>query len=114
MSMSKGSLMNLGKKVAALMLVALSANAQDGGTPPKGLSCLARYYRVRPILRSGKWLGVLPDGEAIPWDDGVQKSFDQKLETPDLEDTLSQRYDAGTISPVTTADQDPGRIRVDA
>ncbi|MCI0572101.1 MAG: M15 family metallopeptidase [Myxococcaceae bacterium] len=83
-------------------------------TPPAPLACLARYYAARPELRDGKWFAVLPDGTAIPYDDGRAKSFEQKLESPDVEDTFSIPYQAGPIRPVRTPDEDPGRIRLDA
>jgi hypothetical protein len=56
---------------------------------------------------------VLPNGIAIPWDDGQTKTFEQKLEHPDVEDVFSIPYRAGAIRPVTTPDDDPGRIRLD-
>ncbi|HVE86563.1 MAG TPA: M15 family metallopeptidase [Myxococcales bacterium] len=51
---------------------------------------------------------------AVPWDDGRTKAFEEKLAAPDVEDLFSIPYRSGPIQPVTAADDDPGRIRVDA
>jgi hypothetical protein len=49
----------------------------------------------------------------IPWDDGVAKSPEARLEHPDVADAFAQRYATGPIAPVTTPDFDPGRARLD-
>jgi hypothetical protein len=105
-----------------LVLAAARASAQSappapppsGAQPPAPLACLARYYDVKAIQRDGAWLGLFPDGKTVPYDDGRKKTFDEKLDAPDLEDTLSIPYRKGAITPVTTENDDPGRIRVDA
>lgn len=81
---------------------------------PKGLTCLAEHYAVKAEARDGGWVAALPDGSAIPWDDGKKKNLEQALEAPDVEDTFAQKYVAGPIRPVTTVDEDPGRVRLDA
>lgn len=78
------------------------------------MRCLARHYTGEPVQRDGQWGLRLPDGTFVPWDDGREKSFEEKLDSPDLEDALSQPYRPGPIQPVTREDEDPGRIRVDA
>ena len=82
--------------------------------PPPQLTCLAKHYAVRAEERGGKWFAVLPDGAAIAYDDGEAKTFEQKLERPDVEDTFAQKYAPGAIRPVTAVDEDPGRVRLDA
>lgn len=99
--------------LCASLLAAAPALA-SAPAPPAPLACLARHYAVKPALRDGRWFAVLPDGQAIPYDDGKQKTFEEKLARPDVEDTFAQRYVAGPIRPVTTPDEDPGRIRLDA
>ena len=94
-----------------LGLIAGSASAAE---PPAGLACLAKHYAVKAEQRAGKWVAALPDGSAIPWDDGQAKTFEQRLEAPDVEDTFALAYVAGPISPVTAVDEDPGRVRLDA
>ncbi|MDB5214658.1 MAG: hypothetical protein JWO86_2585 [Myxococcaceae bacterium] len=62
----------------------------------------------------GGWALSLPDGTQLEWDDAQTKTYDDKLATPDLEDTLEMPYAVGMIKPVSTLDDDPGRIRSDA
>jgi hypothetical protein len=81
--------------------------------PPAALVCLARHFVGKPVLRGAHWALQLPDGVDLTWDDAVVKTFDTKMEHPDLEDTLSIPYAGGAIAPVTTMDLDPGRIRND-
>ncbi len=101
--------------LAALALAAVLAAPRPSRAddPPPPLRCLARFYAVKPVQQSGAWALALPDGKTIPWDDGRAKSFDQKLEHPDVEDAFSIRYRPGPIVPVTVENDDPGRIRLD-
>jgi hypothetical protein len=98
----------------ALILVAAPAFAETPARPPAGLACLARFYAVAPLSRDGAWFGRLPDGRELAWDDRRAKSFDERLDAPDLHDWFSIRYRKGALVPVTAPDDDPGRIRVDA
>lgn len=82
--------------------------------PPAPLACLARHYRVVPSFKDGAWFGLLPDGTLWPFDDGKNKSFEQRLEKPDLKDIFFIPYRQGPIRAVDREDDDPGRIRVDA
>ncbi len=94
-----------------LLLWAVPALAED--TPPAPLRCLVRYYAGQAQHRDGRWLLLLPGGQAIPYDDGRKKTFDEQLEAPDVKDAFSQRYHKGAIHPVTVENEDPGRIRLD-
>jgi hypothetical protein len=78
--------------------------------PPPALACLSKWYPVEPVQVNGAWHFKLGN-TTYPWDDGKQKSFEQKLESPDLEDTFSIPYTPGPIRPVTRENEDPGRIR---
>jgi hypothetical protein len=101
-------------RAAAAIVAALVALAQpEAPRPPAGLACLSRWYPVVPALKDGVWLATLPDGSAFPYDDGKAKTFEEKLEAPDLEDTYSIPYVVGPIQPVDALNQDPGRIRFD-
>ena len=91
----------------------LSATA-FAGEPPAPLKCLTRLYGGSAAERNGAWFLDLPDGKSIPYDDQKPKSFDEKLETPDIEDAFSIRYRPGAIQPVNAENDDPGRIRVEA
>jgi hypothetical protein len=55
----------------------------------------------------------MKDNTRILYDDGKVKSFEAKLDHPDLEDMLSQPYPAGEFKEYK-ADYDPGRFRVTA
>ena len=81
--------------------------------PPAALECLARDYAVTPVQVEGRWFARLPDGTRLPWDDGKPRTFDEKLEHPDVKDAFSIRYRPGAIRPVTEENDDPGRIRLD-
>lgn len=77
-------------------------------TPPE-VVCLARYYGAAALAD-----GVEVGGARIPYDDGKQKSADEKLEHPDVKDVFTPRYARGPIVDVTTPDEDPGRARIEA
>jgi hypothetical protein len=103
--------------VLSLLLAAqpkppMSPRANTPTMPPE-LSCLARYYSVEPVQVNGAWSGRLADGTVLSFDDGRSKSFDEKLESPDLLDIFSIPYRTGPLVPVTEVNDDPGRIRVD-
>ena len=53
------------------------------------------------------------DGTVMMWDDGIEaKSHDEKLDSPDLEDMMSQKYTAGADWDSPPAENfEPGRIR---
>ncbi len=102
--------------IAPLMIAATIAATPGAAAPaavPAPLACLARYYSITPEQQDGHWYGRLPDGTRVPYDDGRTKTFDEKLDTPDVEDMFSIRYRPGAIRPVTVPDDDPGRIRVE-
>jgi hypothetical protein len=82
--------------------------------PPAPLLCLERHYGARAVESGGRWALELPDGKRLPYDDGRTKTAAERLADPDLEDMFAQRYRRGPIRPVTTADEDPGRVRLEA
>jgi hypothetical protein len=88
------------------------------GTPapqvPAALTCLASHFVGTPIARGAGWALHLPDGTDLTWDDGLTKTFDVALETPDLQDSLAMPYPRGAIVPDNTLNLDPGRIRSEA
>jgi len=88
--------------------------AQHGTEPPAALSCLARHYGGEPRLRDGRWVLRGTSGQELLWDDGRPKSAQERLDAPDLQDTLVQAYRAGVIEPVTREDWEPGRVRSEA
>lgn len=98
---------------ALCLLVSTTALAR-ADEPPKPLACLAKHYSLTPIHEGDAWKARLPDGALLVWDDHRQKSLDEALDHPDLEDTLARPYTAGPIRPITDPNDDPGRVRVDA
>jgi hypothetical protein len=98
-------------RIIVLSSIALSASAEE--RPPAPLVCMVRYYEVKAEHDAAGWWARLPGGARIPYDDRKTKSFEQKLESPDVEDAFSIPYRKGAIRPVETPDDDPGRIRVD-
>src|SRR5512146_2854872 len=66
----------------ALIAFAASASAQPTPVPPPQLACLPAWYAVRPALSpDGKWVASFPDGSSVPFDDGVEKTFEKALES---------------------------------
>jgi hypothetical protein len=102
----------------AMLLCALHANA--GAREPERFQCLAEAYpgyvkglRFDPATRH--YSVDLSDGRALPWDDGtINKTPEQRLASPDLEDTLANPYPAGGTPRAPGADDDPGRVRLAA
>ncbi|HVO31362.1 MAG TPA: M15 family metallopeptidase [bacterium] len=83
-------------------------------TPPPPLRCLQKYYEVGATLTSGHWFALLADGTTYAYDDGREKTFEQKLASPDIEDAFETRYPTGAaIEPITDPAMDEGRIRLD-
>ncbi len=82
--------------------------------PPAPLRCLVRDYEAKAVHDGKGWSLELPDGARIPFDDGKTKNLEEKMAAPDVEDVFSISYKKGAIVPVTTIDDDPGRIRLDA
>jgi hypothetical protein len=90
------------------------AVASAATSVPAALVCLSRHYAGVPTAVNGAWTLALSDGTHLPWDDGLTKTYDRRLASPDLEDTLRLPYRTGPIEEVRTVDDDPGRIRSDA
>jgi hypothetical protein len=93
------------------LLVLFLAAAPDA--PPAGLACLPKWYAVEPVQTDGGWALRFSDGGVAAYDDGKAKSFEQKLEAPDMEDTYAALYTKGPIAPVLEDGHDSGRIRFD-
>ncbi|HLL52945.1 MAG TPA: M15 family metallopeptidase, partial [Myxococcaceae bacterium] len=107
-----------------LLVVAFGAGAQSSTPtpvppasrpvspqPPPGLACLPKHYPVKPVLKDGVWCMELPDGSVVPYDDGRPKTFDEMVESPDMQDTYIIPYRTGTIVPVIDENDDPGHFR---
>jgi len=103
--------MPLAPSLAVLSVLMLAEGAAT--EPPEELRCLARHYSFEPIFEWGLWFGMLPDGKLLPFDDGRQKTFDERLDSPDLKDIFFAPYRTGPIEPVEDEGQDPGRVRAE-
>ena len=88
--------------VSALRRLASVASAAPrmGGAADPRAACLARHYGATAL--------------ALPFDDGVTKTNEERLARPDLEDMLAVPYRRGPITPVVDPSHDPGRVRVEA
>src|SRR5437667_12909300 len=96
-------------RTLALLLVAGTAAA----APPAPLACVQRYYGGKAIEKDSTWYVVLPDKQRFMYafSDQRGKPLDLRLRFPDVRDMFAMRYPTGPILPITTADDDPGRIR---
>ncbi len=81
---------------------------------PAQLTCLAKHAGLAVVMQDGRPGLRMPDGLFLAWDDGRKKGPDERIDSPDLEDTLSIVYYRGGIKPVDDPSQDPGRARVTA
>jgi hypothetical protein len=82
---------------------------------PWGLRCLERHTSFPVASGPGGGFGLrLPSGQWLPWDDGRRKTPEERLDAPDLEDTLAVPYVRSTPRPVEEPAEDPGRARVTA
>jgi hypothetical protein len=77
------------------------------------LSGYAGYCQGLALADHNRLYLIMKDNVRILYDDGKVKSFEEKLDHPDLEDMLSQIYPAGEFKEYKT-DYDPGRFRVTA
>lgn len=98
--------------LCACILLGMAAQA-EAQEPPAPLVCMAQHYGLTTAYERKAWHLVLPSGQQLPYDDGLAKTLEQRLEAPDVQDTLALRYVAGALTAVTAVDQDPGRVRMD-
>lgn len=90
----------------------LTDTAVEPRQPPVGLACLATHYAGTARLNAGLWELSLASS-VLPWDDGRAKTVSEAITSPDLEDTFRMPYAVGAITAVSSAVQDPGRVRVE-
>ena len=102
--------------LVVLVIVWFLSGAAVAEEAPVGLQCLVDAYPDH--LAGGVfdpeqgWMLRWKDGSTMDWDDGRgDKSFREKLDTPDLEDQMSIAYPAGVRKKPPGVDDDPGRIR---
>jgi hypothetical protein len=105
--------------LAAWLLAGTAAAATPGyGAPPEGLAAaLARLAAAYPdvIASADMSAVVLRDGTRLPVSDGrTDKSFEEMLDHPDIDDMFAFAYPAGAEAAAPPLNFDPGRIRVEA
>jgi hypothetical protein len=100
------------------VLAKLGAQFPDKPSLPADLAALTAGYpgfclgvEVRP---DRKLYLIMKNRVKVLYDDGLPKSFDEKLKRPDLKDMLAQLYPPGRSPGPFRPDYDPGRFRVDA
>jgi hypothetical protein len=80
------------------------------------LLCLMLAYPefVKDVERdsSGNVYVIMKSGTKILYDDKKEKSHEQKLANPDLEDMMYQKYPLSSINSLMDENYDPGRGRV--
>ena len=76
-------------------------------------ACLAEHYAGRAVRTGATWSLELPDGSTVAWDDGKPKTTAARIASPDVEDVFALGYPTGPIVPVTDAEEDPGRVRLE-
>jgi len=72
------------------------------------------YCTGMKITEDGRILIIMHDKTRVLYDDRIEKSFEDKLDRPDLEDMLSQVYIPGKVAGELPDEYDPGRFRVSA
>ena len=96
--------------VAVLSLVIANPVQADSAAD---LDILQRAYPgAFEIVDNGQAI-EFPNGRRLIYDDGREKSFDELLEEPDLEDMMSLDYPLGEVFSPPGFQNDPGRFRPD-
>ena len=93
-----------------LVLIGLTVHASEHNVQQK--KCLVNAYS--PHIKAVDGLIETRQGSLLVWNDNQHKSFKQKLNSPDILDTLSQSYPL--LKPISYRppyNHDPGRFRYD-
>ena len=100
--------------ILALAVCAAQAQSSYGAPPPDIAERLDRLVRAYPDAIAGvegAYL-VLRNGTKLKISDGrTDKSFDELLEKPDIDDMFYAAYPAGTAPHQPAKNFDPGRVR---
>lgn len=104
--------------LAPEVLARLGTQFPEKPSLPADLAALTAGYpgfclgvEVRP---DRKIYLIMKNQQKLLYDDGLVKSFEDKLQRPDLKDMLAQVYRPGRGPEPFRPDYDPGRFRVDA
>lgn len=98
-----------------MLLWPVAALAGGYGAPVADIGAkldkLVRSYPAVVARRDGNWL-VLKDGRRFAISDGRRdKSFDELIEHPDIDDMFYVPYPAGAAATAPAENVDPGRVR---
>jgi len=100
------------------VLEKLGAQFPEQPSLPTDLAVLTASYPGFCLgleLRQDRKLYLIMKNQVkILYNDGLVKSFEAKLQSPDLKDMLAQLYQPGRSQEPFRPDYDPGRCRVDA
>ena len=111
-------LLDLAAVLAAAGSTAALAGDATFGAPPAGLAEKLEQLRLAyPDTVAGTQDNdlVLKDGTRLAISDGrTDKSFDELLNSPDVDDMFAFAYPAGATPAAPGRDFDPGRVRVEA
>lgn len=102
-------------KVDALLSSLPEAHRKQASLAPIARALAAGYPRDfggLEIDAAGK-LRVLIAGASLVFDDGKTKTFDERMESPDIEDMFAQIYPLENPADTLPADFDPGRVRIE-
>jgi len=83
-----------------------SSSATNDSTPAKVVLLMKLY---KDIVEYKEGTLIFSDKTSLVYDDAKQKSIDELLNNPDVEDMFIWRYKAGNNQPINR--EDPGRIR---
>ncbi|MBC7757258.1 MAG: M15 family peptidase, partial [Phormidesmis sp. FL-bin-119] len=104
------------KKVFSLIVSAafiLAIKPASAEKIPENAKKLIRYYKERISGFQDNHI-VFTDGTRMKWDDGIKnKSYQQLLDVPDLEDMFHDKYNKRKAKIPLPVNYDPGRIRVE-
>lgn len=81
-------------------------------TTPPLLQKIVQAYPLQPLQASKNYL-IWGEKDTFIFDDNQKKSFEQLLNTPDLEDQMSMPYTTQLPLDTPSRNHDPGRIRVE-
>ena len=106
---------------ALVLLIASPSPAAEmkrtyGKGPPDILVHLERLQRAYPgtIASYDAQRVTLADGTSLPVSDGrSDKTFDEFLNAPDIDDMFAQAYPKGAPAAAPPVNFDPGRVRVE-
>jgi hypothetical protein len=104
--------------LAPEVLEKLGAQFPEKPSLPTDLAALIAsypgFFLGIEVRQDRKLYLIMKNQVKILYDDGLVKSFDAKLQKPDLKDMLAELYQPGRSQGPFRPDYDPGRCRVDA